>query len=153
MSKENKDNKNPHRRGSVVSSKFRRMYDFVLSSSAPRYQTQDGGYTTDVSDALCDPFGRPVQCGYDNSVSHPVDLCSPPLCLDPSDMTSRLRALEARQRFNDFSLPPVIYEDSVDAAQRANNICNKLIKKFNASSPASSPASTPASTSASTSAD
>lgn len=145
MTKKTNEMRNPLRHPRKLNPDFFREHADVIRVPLPLYQCKDGSKTTDITKAELDPFGRPMRVGYSKTEWVPAPEMES-LCLDPADPAQRLRAIEARSRMENVMLPPTIYEDSIEAVNRSNNLANKVLTQVSTippSSPAPAPATPP----------
>lgn len=100
-----------------------------LVTTMPLYQCVNGGTTTDITQSVKDEFGLPIQMGFSKTdvTPHAVNTYIP-LSYNPKDPSARLRAIEAKAYFENQSSPQ-IYQDKIEAAQYAQNVCNAVINK------------------------
>lgn len=132
MSKTEITSKPASRHLEVVDARYRREHDhFHHLECAPIYQSKTTGKsTTDINDALIDPYGMPICRGYSKDEFRVKNTKKAPLSFNPKDPTARLRAFEMRAKMNDIQSSPTDYSDKFEVIQYVNNVSNIFSQKY-----------------------
>lgn len=111
-----------------------RFIDQRFVSGAPLYLTSDGSNTTDITQAVLDPYGSPINNGVSETetIPHEVYTNTSPLSFNPSDPTARQRAFEARASFSDSVTIPNCYQDKFELINYANSVSHLAFTKLKA---------------------
>lgn len=104
---------------------FIKPYKHVELDILPIYQKGEST-TLDPEEADKDSFGRPIGLGFQKDVVSVT--AQKPLCLDPKDPVSRLRALEARSSMQNIALQPSPFMDKFEAIKRSNDQVNAFLQ-------------------------
>lgn len=92
------------------------------------YFDKDGKKTSDVSQAMLTPFGKPVVAGLSDKPVLPVEPKNHHITFNPRDPLARQRAFSARASFMEMSSYGNDYRDKFDNLNYANNVANKVVE-------------------------